>query len=267
MHDDSSAIPFRDLSGRTFGRLTVMRFSHEPERNRRFWLCLCACGLERIVREDYIKTGSARCRPCRTLEIATRQGPRVCSACERMLTRDHFYKDRSTTDGLARHCKSCKRSSAAKRSARLRNRRAEDIPVPAEKRCWDCGLTKPSSDFWLSKENTDGLSRRCADCQNVYQRAWYERVGRARIAGKSRLQRYRLKESDLETLLANQGGKCAICGVAFEGDQLFQLDHDHATGKLRDALCPSCNSGLGAFHDSVETMRSAITYLQRHAAT
>ena len=43
------------------------------------------------------------------------------------------------------------------------------------------------------------------------------------------------------------------------------VDHDHLTGKLRDLLCHHCNLLLGNAQDSVERLRLAIAYLQRHS--
>jgi len=41
-------------------------------------------------------------------------------------------------------------------------------------------------------------------------------------------------------------------------------DHDHETGKARDWLCDSCNTGLGRFKDNVELLEKAINYLKKH---
>lgn len=48
----------------------------------------------------------------------------------------------------------------------------------------------------------------------------------------------------LQTLMDEQGGKCAICN-----DPLLaaQLDHDHETGYIRGFLCRKCNMGLGHY--------------------
>jgi len=42
-------------------------------------------------------------------------------------------------------------------------------------------------------------------------------------------------------------------------------DHDHDTGKARDWLCDSCNTGLGRFKDNIEFIEKAISYLRKHS--
>ncbi len=82
--------------------------------------------------------------------------------------------------------------------------------------------------------------------------------------------RYGLTEKQFAALLATQGGKCKICRkVATK----WNVDHDHAccAGRntcgncIRGILCSGCNSGLGYFGDSVDVLRSAISYLINNA--
>ncbi len=42
-----------------------------------------------------------------------------------------------------------------------------------------------------------------------------------------------------------------------------RMDHDHATGKFRDWICDSCNTGLGRFKDDISTLNTAIEYLKK----
>jgi len=260
MPDESTASA---LAGRVFGRLTVVRFSHEPTPNRRFWVCLCVCGTERTLREDYIKSVAASCRVCRRLEIVARTGPRRCPSCEQMLARDLFSNDRSRTDGLARYCKACARSKAGQRRARLARRRPQDIVIPEIKRCNDCGLTKDAEEFWSDKTQPDGLSARCASCRRAYHRHWYERIGRSRRLPVARLDRYKLTADDIARMLRGQGDCCAICRRGFTDPRSYVIDHDHATGVVRGLLCPSCNVGIGALQDAPNILKAAIMYLKK----
>jgi len=42
-------------------------------------------------------------------------------------------------------------------------------------------------------------------------------------------------------------------------------DHDHITGKGREWICDSCNTGLGRFKDSIELLQRAINYLKKYS--
>ena len=54
---------------------------------------------------------------------------------------------------------------------------------------------------------------------------------------------------------------CDLCGRRPKGG--CYKDHDHLTRKHRGMLCPSCNTGLGLFHDDPELLRKAIRYVGR----
>jgi hypothetical protein len=83
-------------------------------------------------------------------------------------------------------------------------------------------------------------------------------------------RRYNITPQEYETKLASQNYKCAVCGKDASdnkrGGKLdpLHVDHCHKSGNLRDLLCYSCNSGLGQFKDSIETLQKAIDYLHKH---
>ena len=41
-------------------------------------------------------------------------------------------------------------------------------------------------------------------------------------------------------------------------------DHDHQTGKGREWICNSCNTGLGRFKDNIQFLESVINYLKKY---
>ncbi|MEI3181450.1 MAG: hypothetical protein V8S93_13070 [Lachnospiraceae bacterium] len=51
-----------DLTGRTFGRLTVLRQAgpEEAKRGRRYWVCLCSCGKQVVVEGTHLRTGHTK---------------------------------------------------------------------------------------------------------------------------------------------------------------------------------------------------------------
>lgn len=67
-------------------------------------------------------------------------------------------------------------------------------------------------------------------------------------------------------MFEKQFGLCKICSnpqQKFAGAKL-DADHDHATGKMRGLLCRHCNTALGSFKDSVETLLMAVLYLMEY---
>lgn len=76
-----------------------------------------------------------------------------------------------------------------------------------------------------------------------------------------RHEAYGLTKAELGVLLA-QHARCAICQAVDWGVKGPQVDHDHATGRVRGVLCNNCNNGLGRFKDDPGLLRAAIVYLE-----
>lgn len=76
---------------------------------------------------------------------------------------------------------------------------------------------------------------------------------------------YRITEADYATVLAFQGGVCAISG-RLPGRQSLNVDHDHVTGLIRGLLSPWINKGLSFFEDDPILLRAAADYLDNPPA-
>lgn len=106
----------------------------------------------------------------------------------------------------------------------------------------------------------------------VYMREYFQRS--PHVLKRAYLKRhYGITLEYYNQLYDTQKGLCAICGkpeVAIHKQtgeaMLLAYDHDHATGKGRGLLCHLCNRGLGMLGDDPRRLRSAIAYLERHAA-
>jgi len=85
------------------------------------------------------------------------------------------------------------------------------------------------------------------------------RENRERILRTQRAAKYGLTVTELDKLLEDQGGRCAICQ---EASKVWHIDHNHETGKVRGVLCPGCNVGIGHLRESPEALRSAADYLE-----
>lgn len=76
------------------------------------------------------------------------------------------------------------------------------------------------------------------------------------------LKRYGITPEQVNEMGEAQDWKCAICTTDIL--EAPHIDHDHATGKVRQLLCLHCNIGLGHFQDKPDILEKAIAYLKKH---
>lgn len=124
------------------------------------------------------------------------------------------------------------------------------------KRCCMCEQWLDVDHFGPQTQSKDGLNASCRACGNASRR----------------LRSFGLTQVHFSALVVAQGNACAICGVVFddEGNRIY-IDHDHSccpTSKtcgacIRGLLCNGCNSGIGWFKDSTDSILSAVSYLQK----
>ena len=122
----------------------------------------------------------------------------------------------------------------------------------------------------------EGLTaRRCKDCEPGSKRpaphpgprcATHHRAIRVerRTAAHGRYVEitYGITEAQYEAILKVQNGRCYICQRATGARRRLAVDHNHATGEVRGALCKPCNRDvLGHLRDDVGALQRAIDYL------
>jgi hypothetical protein len=109
----------------------------------------------------------------------------------------------------------------------------------------------------------------CLPCKAARQRTYcrktdYHRKRYARIAGGERerhlVRKYGVTQVGYDRMLAAQGGVCAICERAQE--RALNVDHCHATGKVRGLLCTNCNRMVGHAADDPARLEAAASYLR-----
>ena len=83
-----------------------------------------------------------------------------------------------------------------------------------------------------------------------------------------------ISQKEVDELLIQQGGACAICGTKDFGKRKPHVDHDHnccstnngrkVCGKcIRGVLCNNCNLMLGNAKDNPAILLRAIDYLSK----
>lgn len=78
---------------------------------------------------------------------------------------------------------------------------------------------------------------------------------------------YGITAEEYYVKLQKQQGGCAICkslNPKHRRSGKFCIDHDHATGKVRDLLCQHCNAALGHLKENLSLFVACMDYLRRH---
>lgn len=117
--------------------------------------------------------------------------------------------------------------------------------------CLKCKQAKFVDDFHKAVGMTTGRSNTCKSCAAV--------VGR-----ESRYRRvYGITEAEYQRLLAEQGGRCAICRTDRANpnrDARFAVDHNHETKAVRGLLCLRCNVLLANALEKTDVLLEAVAY-------
>lgn len=67
---------FVDLTGRRFGRLTVIKRKKTDDTNRTYWICQCDCGNTKTVEAYALKIGRTKSCGCLSVDIARQKAIR-----------------------------------------------------------------------------------------------------------------------------------------------------------------------------------------------
>jgi Recombination endonuclease VII len=130
-----------------------------------------------------------------------------------------------------------------------------------ERRCSVCKMVKPITEFYNARQSA------CKECEKAKRRAAYKASngnGREIVYNNNLRRRYGITLTEYKAMVAAQDGCCAICGERSEAR--MHVDHDHATGVIRQLLCPPCNAALGGARDRPDLLRAMAGYLERHQA-
>ena len=134
------------------------------------------------------------------------------------------------------------------------------------KTCRVCKENKDELEFYLCKRkggNPEARHTECKTCAIARVKANHDPV-RARRAYLRR--KYDISLEEYDALLLKQSNTCACCPSTEPGGKhnVFCVDHDHVTGKIRELLCMDCNITLGLVKDSPEHLGRLITYILKH---
>jgi len=142
--------------------------------------------------------------------------------------------------------------------------------------CISCNIELPINRF-EHQNNRPNPRRKCKSCrisQRVYSeeslirmkeyKKKYNIGNRNYLKNYALVKKYGIDLSKFNLMILQQNNKCGICSKEMVSKKKKHVDHDHNTGRVRDILCSTCNSGIGMLGDSIEHLNNAVKYLKRH---
>lgn len=210
-----------------------------------------------------------------------------CSKCGETKQLSAFRSRKGRKSGVTSWCKKCLAAPIRYRECLLCNetkpvseflrgnsRANKDICTqclashPGQKECSRCGQVKPVSEFSPRKGRRSGYVSRCKQCISETQA--YRPYIPGKYPYKPELERnktlklkYGITSEEFDAMLEAQGGVCKVCkGPPHGRRNVYHVDHDHVTGKVRGLLCHKCNVALGMVQDSPDHLKALIAYLE-----
>ena len=127
--------------------------------------------------------------------------------------------------------------------------------------------------------SSDEVTRRCKHCKSELPLDLF--VGRDNYCKPCSSEYHATLNRMKSTYKVPDNHNCPICGKGeadLRSDTMnprgtgnvvkktpWRLDHCHETVKFRSYLCHKCNLGVGFLEDNVDTLKSAIKYLDKHS--
>lgn len=140
--------------------------------------------------------------------------------------------------------------------------------------CTKCGHPKSMADMATNRQAARGFGPWCKQCKATSARNWAH-ANPDKITEQNdmrRLARYSLTQDEYDTMLDEQGGRCAIChDPEPHGVGTWHIDHDHecCSGSfscgacVRGLLCMKCNRRVGILENASSWAIKARAYLTK----
>lgn len=141
--------------------------------------------------------------------------------------------------------------------------------------CIQCRDVLPLNHFDKTGKLSQYRTRSCKSCRKGTI-IWTDIRYKRNISGRNyksmsedmrfeyRCNRYNITSHTFFVLANLQEGKCAICKNKPENVKELVIDHCHNSNEVRGLLCNTCNTAIGLFKESEDTLKEAIKYLEKN---
>ena len=148
--------------------------------------------------------------------------------------------------------------------------------APSGSRCWLCECSCGTYTVVSSDRLRQGGTKSCGCLQKEIVKKATHRSLQPKMDRKEWLvystyigtkrRTYGVSEEEIRAMMDRQKGCCDICKESLDHlNRNYCIDHSHTTNEVRGLLCSKCNTGIGQFNDSPESLRSAIEYLDKRS--
>jgi hypothetical protein len=193
-------------------------------------------------------------------EQILKTGELTCRKCGKRKPLKDFYKSKNTKCGVVRTCRGCTRTRVM----------LQMLANPQKHQKVKDKNSEIGRRWYLANKETIKKKRqgrrnppRPKMTEMTPEENERERLRRRRYVMTWRLKKRGLTHETRRQLLESLDYRCQICGKQKPRSKLA-IDHDHQTGLVRGVLCLNCNSGIGMFGDTLESVRKAVEYLENH---
>jgi hypothetical protein len=136
------------------------------------------------------------------------------------------------------------------------------------RKCSKCGTIASTKEeltnFVKQARGKHGYRNLCKCCHSKSE-SYGARYDSDYYYDKSLKSRYGITFEEYNEMFNKQNGCCAICGTHQQNlKKKLYVDHDHATGNVRQLLCQHCNTLIGFAKDSTAILSEAISYINKH---
>lgn len=222
---------------------------------------ICLTCLRASQRDRYIKAHKdkkdAKYKKIAEEDALFNSGKYKCQCCNQVQLLSQFNKHKLGRLGIDTTCRNCKQH--------MKDKRLQDSGALRE--CRKCGVKASNTEelelFVKSTNSKFGRYNICKSCHTDSDSNRYHNNSLLK-----RVKKFGITVEQYNNFVSIQNNSCAICGKPKEeftgrGNN-FHIDHCHTSGKVRGLLCSHCNTGLGQFKDSINSLQNAIQYLRQN---
>ena len=149
---------------------------------------------------------------------------KICKVCQQEKSLEDFHKNGLGRGGVQRYRNACR----------------------------ECEIKKDLIDYYANHEER---KRRASERRKRPDSIEWHRNYRLKTRFGITIEQYKI-------MADKQGWKCAICDQKTE--EWLHVDHCHASSKIRELLCRSCNTAIGMLKEDVSLLKKATAYLEKH---